>query len=64
MGRVELKITFECPACKQINESVSFSEVVVIETMTEYIGSGDYLGGVQYVNILCTGCKEETEINF
>lgn len=63
MGRVELKISYECPACKQINEA-NFSQVVNIETVTEYGGSGSYFAGVHSVGIICTGCKVETEIEW
>ncbi len=59
-----LKITFECPACKQINENAPFSQVVDIETVSEYAGSGSYFGAIRSVSITCTGCKVESEIEY
>jgi hypothetical protein len=62
-GRVELNITFECPACKQVNEA-PFSKVIEIETTSEYAGSGSYFGMVSGVTVTCTGCKVETDIEW
>jgi len=53
----KLIIRFECPCCKQINET-SMKDVINIEVGAEYIGAGDYVGEVQGVQVNCTGCKE------
>ena len=64
MAKVDLKITFECPACKQINEGVSFWKAIDINTELRYIGSGEYLPTVDSVTVTCSGCKAVTEIEF
>jgi phage FluMu protein Com len=61
--KIELKITYECPACKQINED-TFHNVVQICASQDYIGSGEYVPTVDTVEILCTGCKVLTPVKF
>ena len=62
--KVDIKITFECPACKQINDGVSFNKAIEIETELEYTGSGEYLSAIDTVSIKCSGCKVETEVEY
>lgn len=58
----DLKITFECPHCKQINEGVAFKEAIEIEQELEYIGSGDYVVTDNKVYVKCSGCKVKTSV--
>lgn len=63
MAKVDLKISFECPACKQIDADVSFSKAIEIDTVSEEFGTGRY-GDIERVTVTCTGCKAITDIDF
>ena len=64
MAKANLKITFECPACKQINEAASFSKAIDIDARLVYIGTGEYVPCVDSVVVICSGCKAVTDIDF
>lgn len=60
---IELMITFECPACKQIGEA-PLSKVLDIQLDSSYIGSGESVPVVVGMGIFCTGCKTLTPIHY
>lgn len=64
MAKVDLKISFECPACKQINEEVSFSKAIDIDAGLFYVGSGEHVPCIDSVVVICSGCKAITDIDF
>lgn len=59
---IDLMITYECPACKQIGEA-PLSKVLDIQLDSSYIGSGDSVPVIVGMGILCTGCKVLTPIH-
>ena len=60
--KIDLMITYECPACKQIGEA-PLRKVLNINLGQDYIGSGDYVPTIEGVEIFCTGCKVLTPIH-
>lgn len=62
MAKHNLKISFECPHCKQINDDVSLGSALYIIAAEKYIGTGEYVAVVDAVHIGCTGCQRDIEI--
>ena len=56
-------VRVECPQCKQVSE-VPFKRAFSILIDNEYIGSGEYVAGVDNVYYCCSGCKAETPIEW
>jgi hypothetical protein len=56
-------VRVECPQCKQIDD-IPFKRSFRIVADTQYIGSGEYVVGIENVYFTCTGCKKETPIEW
>ena len=62
MQRYDIKISFECPRCKQINDDVSLGKAIDVEVGLQYIGTGEYFPVVEEISLYCSGCKLESLI--
>lgn len=58
----DIEISFKCSNCRQYHNEW-LHKVLFIETVTKYIGSGDYVSEVQSVGLLYPACKGKIKMN-
>lgn len=59
----KIKITVECPACKQISET-TFDKAFDIQCKGYLSDEEGYSGYVDSVLFVCSGCKVKSEIEW
>jgi len=60
--KTNLKVRFECPHCRQIDDDIPLGKRLDIVIDNKYIGSGEWIPVVEGVYIDCTGCKKSIDI--